>query len=111
MRYETSPMKVQDVYAYDTYGNRTEQKRQDTSAATAIRTTQTYTSDGNRLASAADARGLSVSYAYNADDTTSKVTLANGEAADYTYDASRRLTATLVATGNGNYRCYSRGRQ
>lgn len=104
MRYETSPMKVQDVYAYDTYGNRTSHKRQDVSATTALYATKAYTANGNHLASETDTRGLTTTFAYNANDTASKVTLPNGEAADYSYDTHRRLTATLVATGNGNYR-------
>ena len=53
MRYQNSAMLVQDVYAYDTYGNRTAHKRQDTNNKTAIRSTSAYTADGDRLALAA----------------------------------------------------------
>ncbi|MBE5772302.1 MAG: RHS repeat protein [Clostridiales bacterium] len=104
LRYQNSPMYVQDVYEYDTYGNQTAHKRQDTDAATAIRSTKAYTSNGDKLASATDPRGLTVSYAYNNNDTTSQVTMPNGQAVTYSYDAQKRITAAQASNGNGNYK-------
>ncbi|MBQ7827825.1 MAG: RHS repeat protein, partial [Clostridia bacterium] len=104
MRYENSAMYVQDVYGYDDYGNMTTHKRQDTDAATAIRSTKAYTSNGDRLASATDPRGLTVSYEYNDNGTILQVTMPNGQTVNYSYDAQKRVTAAQASNANGNYK-------
>ena len=104
MRYQNSPMLVQDVYAYDTYGNRTAHKRQDTNNQTAIRSTSAYTADGDRLESRTDPRGNTVRYAYNANGTVSQTTLPNGQSVSYGYDASGRVTGTQAATAAGTHK-------
>ena len=100
LRYSNSPEYVQDVYEYDAYGNMTAHKRQDTTPSVAIRTTKTYTDNGDRLASQTDSRGNSTSYAYNTNGTVSQVTAPNGQTVNYTYDAQKRVTA-VNATANG----------
>ena len=104
MRYQNSAMLVQDVYAYDTYGNRTAHKRQDTNNKTAIRSTSAYTADGDRLASQTDPRGNKVSYAYNANGSVSKTTLPNGQSVSYGYDASGRVTSAQATTSAGTHK-------
>ena len=104
LRYSNSPMYVQDVYAYDSYGNMTAHRRQHTTPTEAVHTSKAYTSNGDRLASETDSRGNTTTYDYNPSGTVEHVTASNGQIVYYAYDAANRISAVAAASGGKTYR-------
>ena len=91
-------------FTYDAYGNNTAVSVSGTDGT--ITTSATYTSDGNRMATATDATGKVTKYQYNAntnvlewvqypEDTTATRT-------NYTYDNMYRLATAATTTDTGN---------
>ncbi len=91
-------------FTYDTYGNNTEVKI--TSGGQTIRSTATYTTDGNRLASVKDALENTTTYNYNENTNVLEwVQYPNDTAetrTEYTYDEMYRL-ATAAADVDAGY--------
>ena len=90
-------------FTYDTYGNNTSVSI--VSGSTTIKSTATYTSDGNRMVSATDATGKTTTYNYNAntnvlewvkypEDTDTTRT-------NYTYDSMYRMATAAATTDTG----------
>ena len=94
------------TFTYDTYGNNTSVSLSDgVSGNRVIKSTATYTDDGNRLVSTTDALGKVTTYSYHADtnvlewvkypeDTDSTKTA-------YTYDSMYRMATAAATTDTG----------
>lgn len=96
-----TPTGQRDAYTYDTYGNQLTATRQKSGGTAFIKTETAYTANGNYVASTKDARGNTVTQNVNTTDgTLTSVTDPNGQTVNYTYDASKRVTA-VQTTANG----------
>lgn len=105
LKESATPMGQRDVYTHDSYGNVLTATRQKSGDTAFIRTTSTYTDNGNYKASAADARGNAVQQSVNATDgTLTNVTDPNGQKVNYTYDDSKRVTSVQTADGDKTYK-------
>lgn len=66
---------------------------------------QSYTADGNHVATKTDARGKVVTYETDlAKDTLTKVTDPNGQSVNYTYDSRMRVIETNATADGKNYK-------
>ena len=66
---------------------------------------QSYTADGNHVATKTDARGKVVTYETDlAKDTLTKVTDPNGQSVNYTYDSRMRVIGTNATADGKNYK-------
>ena len=66
---------------------------------------QSYTADGNHVATKTDARGKVVTYETDlAKDTLTKVTDPNGQSVNYSYDSRRRVTSTSATADGKTYK-------
>ena len=93
----TSPLGTVSTFQYDTYGNQTESKVSESTAASAkfIRSTTTYTAAGTYAATQTDACGKNVSMVTDANKgIVTSVTDPNGQVVNTTYDTLRRPTKT-----------------
>ena len=104
---KTATAATGEVYEffYDTYGNNTEVKV--TKDGYTIRSTATYTTDGNRLASTTDALGKTTTYDY--DENTNVLNWVrypndtDNTRTEYEYDEMYRLSEVLQnVSGSGN---------
>ena len=99
-----TPTGVKTSYEHDSYGNCTATTNRKTSTGEFIRTETTYT-DGNYVATTKDARGNIVTQNVNpTDGTLTSVTDPKGQTVNYTYDASKRVTAVQTVDEGTLYR-------
>ena len=94
----TTPTGIRTVNNYDTHGNLTRSYTIDSmDGSMAIDSYQSYTGDGNHVASKTDSRGKIVTYETNlAKDTLTKVTDPNGQSVNYAYDSRKRVIETTA---------------
>lgn len=101
-----SPTYIRTNNTYDAHGNPIESYIMDSMDGTSIiETFQTHTQDGNHVASETDSRGKVVTYTTNLkNDTLTKVTNANGQSINYTYDARKHIVETTAVSNNKTYK-------
>ena len=109
-----TPMHVTDYFTYDSYGNALSTSRVDyrvytestaESAYPFIRTESTYDANGNYIATTKDARGNEVTQVIDPNTgTLTSVTDPDGQTVNYTYDASKRVTAVQTTADGKTYR-------
>ncbi|HIU14971.1 MAG TPA: DNRLRE domain-containing protein, partial [Candidatus Ventricola intestinavium] len=101
-----SPLNIRTNNQYDSMGNRTYSYQIDAmDGSCVIESRQSYTADGNHVATKTDARGKVVSYVTDlAKDTLTSVTDPNGQSVAYTYDSRRRVTSTTATAGDMTYK-------
>ena len=93
----TTPLGTKTSFQYDTYGNLTQSKTEDSTGSLTkyIQSTTTYTSAGTYAATQTDARGKVVTTVTDPDrGTVTSVTDPKNQTVTNTYDALRRLTKT-----------------
>lgn len=98
----TSAEGVYRIKDYDAMGNNVRESIIDyTYGDDEIETRQTYSTDGNHVASKTDARGKKATFETNlAKDTLTKVTNPSGQIINFEYDNRKRVTA-MIADANG----------
>ncbi len=101
----TTPLGTKTSYLYDSYGNPTQVKVQDSTGYLAkfIQTTAAYTTAGTYVATQTDARGKTVTTVTDANKgTVTSVTDPNSQTVNNQYDAIRRLTKTSTMLTSTN---------
>ena len=105
LRESVTPMGQRDTYTYDDRGNALTAIRQKSGETAFIKTESGYSADGNYRTSTKDARGNTVTQAVDPNTgTLTSVTDPNGQTVNYTYDASKRVTAVQTEAYNRLYR-------
>lgn len=101
----TDPMGVVQAFQYDSKGNPTLAKTQNSSGASYIQGTTAYTANQNYVASQTDSRGMTVTSNIDLNrGTLTSVTDPNGQTVGYTYDTLKRVTATTAAAEGKTYK-------
>ena len=101
-----SPTGIRTANTYDANGNLVRSYVIDSMDGTCMMDShQSYTADGNHVATKTDARGKVVTYETDlAKDTLTKVTDPNGQSVNYTYDSRMRVIGTSATADGGNYK-------
>ena len=101
-----SPTGIRTANTYDANGNLVRSYVIDSMDGTCMMDShQSYTADGNHVATKTDARGKVVTYETDlAKDTLTKVTDPNGQSVNYTYDSRMRVTGTSATADGRNYK-------
>ena len=101
-----SPTGIRTANTYDANGNLVRSYVIDSMDGTCMMDShQSYTSDGNHVATKTDARGKVVTYETDlAKDTLTKVTDPNGQSVNYTYDSRMRVIGTNATADGKNYK-------
>lgn len=101
-----SPTGIRTANTYDANGNLVRSYVIDSMDGTCMMDShQSYTADGNHVATKTDARGKVVTYETDlAKDTLTKVTDPNGQSVNYTYDSRMRVIGTSATVDGGNYK-------
>jgi len=105
VKKSTNPMGVVQAFQYDSKGNPTVTKTQNSNGASFIQGTTAYTANQNYVASQTDARGMTVTSNIDLNrGTLSSVTDPKGQTVGYTYDTLKRVTATTAAAEGKTYK-------
>lgn len=108
LRSSTTPCGVCQTYEYgdaNQYYNLLSETRQKSGDTAFIKSTTTYTSNGNYKASSKDARGNEVTQVVNTTDgTLTSATDPNGQVVSYAYDATKRVTGVTATADGKTYR-------
>ena len=101
-----SPTGIRTANTYDANGNLVRSYIIDSMDGTCMMDShQSYTADGNHVATKTDARGKVVTYETDlAKDTLTKVTDPNGQSVNYTYDSRMRVIGTNATADGKNYK-------
>lgn len=101
-----SPTGIRTANTYDANGNLVRSYVIDSMDGTCMMDShQSYTADGNHVATKTDARGKVVTYETDlAKDTLTKVTDPNGQSVNYSYDSRRRVTSTSATADGKTYK-------
>ena len=101
-----SPTGIRTANTYDANGNLVRSYVIDSMDGTCMMDShQSYTADGNHVATKTDARGKVVTYETDlAKDTLTKVTDPNGQSVNYTYDSRMRVIETNATADGKNYK-------
>ena len=101
-----SPTGIRTANTYDANGNLVRSYVIDSMDGTCMMDShQSYTADGNHVATKTDARGKVVTYETDlTKDTLTKVTDPNGQSVNYTYDSRMRVIGTSATADGGNYK-------
>ena len=101
-----SPTGIRTANTYDANGNLVRSYVIDSMDGTCMMDShQSYTADGNHVATKTDARGKVVTYETDlAKDTLTKVTDPNGQSVNYTYDSRMRVIGTSATADGRNYK-------
>jgi len=101
-----SPTGIRTANTYDANGNLVRSYVIDSMDGTCMMDShQSYTADGNHVATKTDARGKVVTYETDlAKDTLAKVTDPNGQSVNYTYDSRMRVIGTSATADGRNYK-------
>ena len=101
-----SPTGIRTANTYDANGNLVRSYVIDSMDGTCMMDShQSYTADGNHVATKTDARGKVVTYETDlAKDTLTKVTDPNGQSVNYTYDSRMRVIGTSATVDGRNYK-------
>ena len=101
-----SPTGIRTANTYDANGNRVRSYVIDSMDGTCMMDShQSYTADGNHVATKTDSRGKVVTYETDlAKDTLTKVTDPNGQSVNYSYDSRRRVTGTSATADGKTYK-------
>lgn len=101
-----SPTGIRTANTYDANGNLVRSYVIDSMDGTCMMDShQSYTSDGNHVATKTDARGKVVTYETDlAKDTLTKVTDPNGQSVNYTYDSRMRVIGASATADGRNYK-------
>ena len=101
-----SPTGIRTANTYDANGNLVRSYVIDSMDGTCMMDShQSYTADGNHVATKTDARGKVVTYETDlAKDTLTKVTDPNGQSVNYTYDSRMRVIGTNATADGKNYK-------
>ena len=101
-----SPTGIRTANTYDANGNLVRSYVIDSMDGTCMMDShQSYTADGNHVATKTDARGKAVTYETDlAKDTLTKVTDPNGQSINYTYDSRMRVIGTNATADGKNYK-------
>ena len=101
-----SPTGIRTANTYDANGNLVRSYVIDSMDGTCMMDShQSYTADGNHVATKTDSRGKVVTYETDlAKDTLTKVTDPNGQSVNYTYDSRMRVIGTSATADGGNYK-------
>ena len=101
-----SPTGIRTANTYDANGNLVRSYVIDSMDGTCMMDShQSYTADGNHVATKTDARGKVVTYETDlAKDTLTKVTDSNGQSVNYTYDSRMRVIGTSATVDGENYK-------
>ena len=101
-----SPTGIRTANTYDANGNLVRSYVIDSMDGTCMMDShQSYTADGNHVATKTDARGKVVTYETDlAKDTLTKVTDPNGQSVNYTYDSRMRVIGTSATVDGENYK-------
>ena len=101
-----SPTGIRTANTYDANGNLVRSYVIDSMDGTCMMDShQSYTADGNHVATKTDSRGKVVTYETDlAKDTLTKVTDPNGQSVNYTYDSRMRVTGTSATADGRNYK-------
>ena len=101
-----SPTGIRTANTYDANGNLVRSYVIDSMDGTCMMDShQSYTADGNHVATKTDTRGKVVTYETDlAKDTLTKVTDPNGQSVNYTYDSRMRVIGTSATADGGNYK-------
>ena len=101
-----SPTGIRTANTYDANGNLVRSYVIDSMDGTCMMDShQSYTADGNHVATKTDARGKVVTYETDlAKDTLTKVTDPNGQSVNYTYDSRMRVIGTSATADGKNYK-------
>lgn len=101
-----SPTGIRTATTYDANGNLVRSYVIDSMDGTCMMDShQSYTADGNHVATKTDARGKVVTYETDlAKDTLTKVTDPNGQSVNYTYDSRMRVIGTSATVDGRNYK-------
>jgi len=101
----TTPTGVKTTTEYNPYGSAINATVQENASAPLIRTETEYTEDGNFVTKQRDARGNEVINTLDANGKLLSVTDPAGQAVNYSYDASNRVTSVQSSyTVNGEER-------
>ena len=102
----TSPTGIRTCNDYNANGNLTRSYLIDSwDGSCVIDSHQSYTSDGNHIATKTDSRGKVVTYTTDlAKDTLTSVTDPNGQSVSYTYDSRKRVTGTSATADGKTYK-------
>lgn len=101
-----SPTGIRTANTYDANGNLVRSYVIDSMDGTCMMDShQSYTADGNHVATKTDTRGKVVTYETDlAKDTLTKVTDPNGQSVNYSYDSRRRVTSTSATADGKTYK-------
>ena len=101
-----SPTGIRTANTYDANGNLVRSYVIDSMDGTCMMDShQSYTADGNHVATKTDARGKVVTYETDlAKDTLTKVTDPNGQSVNYIYDSRMRVIGTSATVDGRNYK-------
>lgn len=101
-----SPTGIRTANTYDANGNLVRSYVIDSMDGTCMMDShQSYTADGNHVATKTDTRGKIVTYETDlAKDTLTKVTDPNGQSVNYSYDSRRRVTSTSATADGKTYK-------
>ena len=101
-----SPTGIRTANTYDANGNLVRSYVIDSMDGTCMMDShQSYTADGNHVATKTDSRGKVVTYETDlAKDTLTKVTDPNGQSVNYTYDSRMRVIGTSATVDGRNYK-------
>ena len=99
------PMGVVQAFQYDSKGNPTLTKTQNSGGTSFIQGTTAYTANQNYVASQTDSRGMTVTSNIDLNrGTLSSVTDPKGQTVGYTYDTLKRVTATTATADGKTYK-------